>query len=123
MPIYEYQCLDCSKHHELIVRHNDNPLTVCPDCGGQMKKLISKSTFVLKGTGWYVTDYASKDKDTTAKTEKNGEIKPEKASEPKPPDSKTEAKTEGKAETKPETRTEPKAETKSETKAEPAGKA
>ncbi len=119
MPIYEYQCLDCSKHHELIVRHNENPLTVCPDCGGQMKKLISKSTFVLKGTGWYVTDYASKDKDTTAKIEKDGEIKSEKTSEPKT----TDAKTEAKVETKPETKTEPKSETKSEPKAEPAGKA
>lgn len=97
MPIYEYQCQDCSKQHELIVRHNENPLTVCPDCGGQMKKLISRTTFVLKGTGWYVTDYASKDKNTTARTGK-GDSKPENSSEVKP---------EKAAEPKPETKTEP----------------
>lgn len=110
MPIYEYQCLDCSKQHELIVRHNDNPLTICPDCGGQMKKLISKTTFVLKGTGWYVTDYAAKDKTTGTKPEKNGNSKAENSSEVKP---------ERTPEPKPETTTE----AKSETKAEPAGKA
>lgn len=110
MPIYEYQCLNCSKQHELIVRHNDNPLTVCPDCGGQMKKLISRTTFVLKGTGWYVTDYASKDKNTATKTEEAGNRKPEKTAEPN-------------SEAKSENRSENKTEPKPETKAEPAAKA
>lgn len=126
MPIYEYECLDCSKQHELIVRHNDNPLTVCPACGGQMKKLISKSTFVLKGTGWYVTDYAAKDKDSTGKIEKDGDTKSEKSAETKT-EPKTETKVENKNAAKTEAKTESKSESKTETKpepkAEPAGKA
>lgn len=86
MPIYEYECLVCQKAHEVIQRHNDTPLTQCPDCGGPMKKLISNSSFVLKGTGWYKTDYASTDKKTDSKTDKKdnskAESKPEKKPEP-----------------------------------------
>lgn len=86
MPIYEYECLVCQKAREVIQRHNDTPLSQCPDCGGPMKKLISNSSFVLKGTGWYKTDYASTDKKTESKTDKKdnskAESKPEKKPEP-----------------------------------------
>ena len=40
----------------------EKPLSICPSCGGPMKKMISNTSFVLKGSGWYVTDYAGKDK-------------------------------------------------------------
>jgi predicted nucleic acid-binding Zn ribbon protein len=43
-------------------RFSDPPITQCELCQGRVKKLISQSTFHLKGTGWYVTDYASKSK-------------------------------------------------------------
>jgi putative FmdB family regulatory protein len=59
MPIYEYLCEGCGKHHEIMQKITDAPYTVCPDCGGKMKKQISNTSFVLKGTGWYATDYAS----------------------------------------------------------------
>ncbi len=59
MPIYEYACSGCGKVHEIMQRITEDPLTKCPDCGGEMKKLISNTTFVLKGSGWYMTDYAS----------------------------------------------------------------
>jgi putative FmdB family regulatory protein len=59
MPLYEYQCTKCSKVHEIIQKFSDAPLAACPECGGDVKKLISNTSFVLKGTGWYVTDYAS----------------------------------------------------------------
>lgn len=62
MPIYEYRCEACGAQHEIVQKITDEPLTVCPSCSGQMKKLISSTSFVLKGTGWYVTDFASKDK-------------------------------------------------------------
>lgn len=55
MPIYEYICIDCKKKHEMIVRVRDNPS--CPVCSGDMKKLISKSTFALKGSGWFASGY------------------------------------------------------------------
>ncbi|MDX9714465.1 MAG: zinc ribbon domain-containing protein [Dissulfurispiraceae bacterium] len=62
MPIYEYVCEDCGMEHEIVQKITDEPLSVCPVCAGAMKKKISSTSFVLKGTGWYVTDYASKDK-------------------------------------------------------------
>jgi putative FmdB family regulatory protein len=53
MPIYEYQCLKCGKIVEALKGVNDPP----PKCHGPMKKLISKGSFILKGKGWYATDY------------------------------------------------------------------
>jgi putative FmdB family regulatory protein len=62
MPIYEYQCRSCGKRIEIMQHFNDPPLTVCDACGGEVKKLISNTSFVLKGSGWYMTDYASGDR-------------------------------------------------------------
>lgn len=59
MPIYEYRCLKCESLHEIMQKITDPALTSCPDCGGEMTKLISNTSFVLKGGGWYKTDYAS----------------------------------------------------------------
>lgn len=71
MPIYEYECKKCGRHAEVLQRFSDPPVSTCEKCKGRMKKLISQSTFHLKGTGWYVTDYASKNNNTsTPKTEK-----------------------------------------------------
>lgn len=60
MPIYEYQCDQCGKIEEAIQKISDKPLTQCSHCSGKLNKLISQSSFHLKGTGWYVTDYAGK---------------------------------------------------------------
>jgi len=60
MPIYEYQCMKCGHITEAWQKFSDPPLGECELCHGKVKKLISQSTFHLKGTGWYVTDYASK---------------------------------------------------------------
>lgn len=60
MPIYEYQCLKCRNEFEAMQRFSDSPLKKCPSCGGAVKRLISRSSFQLKGSGWYVTDYAKK---------------------------------------------------------------
>lgn len=60
MPIYEYRCEDCGAHVERMQRITEPPLTDCPKCGGKLHKLISLSSFKLKGTGWYVTDYKGK---------------------------------------------------------------
>jgi len=60
MPIYEYKCEKCGEEFELFrsITNNGNPC--CKFCDGPVKKLISRSSFHLKGTGWYVTDYAGK---------------------------------------------------------------
>lgn len=69
MPIYEYKCIDCDKQFELMQKFTDESLSICPDCGGHIRKLISNTSFILKGTGWYVTDYASPDRKKAAEAE------------------------------------------------------
>lgn len=61
MPIYEYVCDSCGKQIEKIQKFSDPLLTEC-DCEqrGRLKKVMSQSSFVLKGGGWYMTDYANK---------------------------------------------------------------
>ena len=57
MPIYEYRCLDCGHQFELMQKFSDPPAETCMSCAGAVQKLISRSAFHLKGSGWYVTDY------------------------------------------------------------------
>jgi putative FmdB family regulatory protein len=71
MPIYEYQCRKCGKQFEAFQGITDQELKSCKFCKGKVDKLVSLSSFSLKGSGWYVTDYAGKKAATaTAKTEK-----------------------------------------------------
>ncbi len=63
MPIYEYQCKECDRRLEALQRLSEPPLTTCPECGGELKKLLSAPAFQFKGEGWYVTDYARKGKE------------------------------------------------------------
>ncbi|NOY44948.1 MAG: zinc ribbon domain-containing protein [Deltaproteobacteria bacterium] len=60
MPIYEYRCDRCNDEFEVTQKISDPPLAECPRCQGPVHKLISQSSFVLKGSGWYLTDYARK---------------------------------------------------------------
>jgi len=62
MPIYEYKCEKCGIEHEVMQKMTEKPLTICQSCGGRLKKMISNTSFVLKGSGWYVTDYADKNR-------------------------------------------------------------
>jgi len=64
MPIYEYECKKCKTKLEFIQSINDEPIKTCPECGGELVKLISNSSFILKGKGWYVTDYKGEPKTT-----------------------------------------------------------
>ena len=73
MPIYEYVCEKCDKQMEVIQKITEAPLTVCPDCRGQLKKMISNTSFVLKGTGWYATDYASGKSCSSASSDKKNQ--------------------------------------------------
>lgn len=60
MPIYEYQCRKCHEVKEAIQKFQDPPLRKCPSCGGKLEKMVSPGAFVLKGAGWYQTDYGNK---------------------------------------------------------------
>lgn len=69
MPIYEYRCPTCGVF-DVMQRITAKPLRKCPSCKGKVTKLISSTAFQLKGTGWYVTDYANK-----GKGKASGEVK------------------------------------------------
>ena len=60
MPLYEYQCKKCKHRFEKIQKFSDRMVKKCPDCGGPVEQMISAPAVQFKGSGWYVTDYASK---------------------------------------------------------------
>jgi putative FmdB family regulatory protein len=76
MPIYEYKCDQCGTIVEAIQKFSDSPLTTCSHCQGHLQKLISHSSFHLKGSGWYVTDYANKSKNTSEPSKPKETSKP-----------------------------------------------
>jgi putative FmdB family regulatory protein len=59
MPVYEYECQSCQEVIEIWQNLADKPVTACPSCEGQLKKIISMSSFRLKGGGWYADGYSS----------------------------------------------------------------
>lgn len=82
MPIYEYRCQSCGSIFEVEQRITEPPLKIHNGCGGKVTRLISTSSFILKGSGWYKTDYASplsSGKEKEGSKEKGGE-KEEKSS-------------------------------------------
>lgn len=95
MPLYEYQCTQCSERVEIIQRMSDPPYAHCPKCGGDMKKLFSAPAIQFKGSGFYKTDYASPSASASSspKGESSGDSKAESTSETKS-ETKTETKTE-----------------------------
>ena len=60
MPIHEYRCRNCGDQFEIIQRVSDRPLQTCQSCGGPLEKLLSRSTFALKGGGWYADGYSAR---------------------------------------------------------------
>lgn len=85
MPIYEYKCAQCGTIVEAIQKFSDQPLTTCSNCSGRLQKLISQSSFHLKGSGWYVTDYANKSKGASGSTDTSESKEPKET--PKPAES------------------------------------
>ncbi|MYA08326.1 MAG: zinc ribbon domain-containing protein [Holophagales bacterium] len=73
MPLYEYQCTECEATLEAIQAFSAPPLEECPECGqSSLRKLLSAPAFQFKGSGWYVNDYARKDKNGSAEASSNG---------------------------------------------------
>jgi putative FmdB family regulatory protein len=79
MPIYEYLCQKCGEHLEVLQKMSDKPLSRCPKCRGKLEKMLSQTSFQLKGSGWYATDYASssskRSKSESESTDKNDKSK------------------------------------------------
>ncbi len=83
MPIYEYQCTKCGEVFEAFQKITDEPLTKCKFCQAKVEKLISHSSFQLKGSGWYLTDYARRSSSSSGSSPKTSESST-KAGETKP---------------------------------------
>jgi putative FmdB family regulatory protein len=79
MPLYEYECLKCGKRTEILQRFADAPLAACPQCGGEVKKLLSAPAVQFKGSGWYVTDYAGKKGGGSGSSKSEGSEKSDKS--------------------------------------------
>jgi putative FmdB family regulatory protein len=97
MPLYEYQCDQCSHRFEVIQKYSDAPIDVCPKCGGTVKKLLSSPAIQFKGSGFYITDYARKGDSATTPASSNSSG----ATADSKSDSKSESKPESKSESKP----------------------
>jgi len=78
MPVYEYECGSCGGRFEAVRKFSDPDLSECMLCNaGSVRKVLSTPAFVLKGSGWYVTDYPTSDRKQAAESEK-----PKEASKP-----------------------------------------
>ena len=79
MPIYQYVCEKCGSEIEVMQKISDAPLKRCQKCRGKLQKVLSRTSFQLKGGGWYLTDYSRKSSGLE-KTDKGKEKKSESAS-------------------------------------------
>ena len=64
MPLYEYRCLTCGHVFDVIQKFSDPPVSKCPECGKAVEKCVSSPAIQFKGSGFYITDYSSKGKQT-----------------------------------------------------------
>lgn len=76
MPVYEYECEKCGRILEAYQKFSDPALRKCKECSGRLHKLISQSSFHLKGSGWYVTDYKNSKAADTVSSKTKPESKP-----------------------------------------------
>ncbi|HEX2039772.1 MAG TPA: FmdB family zinc ribbon protein [Acidimicrobiales bacterium] len=75
MPTYEYACKACGEHLEVVQSFKDDPLTDCPNCGGELRKVFGSIGITFKGSGFYKTDSrpaSSSTKSDAPKTESSG---------------------------------------------------
>ena len=97
MPTYEYRCLSCDHHIEVVQSFSDEPLRECPKCGGPLRRVFHPVGIVLKGSGFYSTDNRGGSKHRTEpKKESGGESTTgdPKSGDPKSGDTKKETKKE-----------------------------
>jgi putative FmdB family regulatory protein len=89
MPTYEYACKACGEHLEVVQSFKDDPLTECPNCGGELRKVFSPVGIAFKGSGFYKTDSrpaskpsesASSSSSETKSSDSNSESKPSSSS-------------------------------------------
>jgi putative FmdB family regulatory protein len=89
MPVYEYQCTECEFHFERHQRFTDEPVQICPECGGQVQRVIQPVGVVFKGSGFYVTD----DRRSSSGSTRKGKSDSDSSSNSKPKSESTESST------------------------------
>ena len=114
MPLYEYQCDPCGHRFEVIQKYSDDPIAVCPKCGGTVQKLLSSPAIQFKGSGWYITDYARAGKSDSA----NAGSGKNDSGAPSSDHTSASAKADGKAESKSESKSEGTGESKADGKSD-----
>ncbi|HEX8862611.1 MAG TPA: FmdB family zinc ribbon protein [Actinomycetes bacterium] len=80
MPTYEYACVECGNHIEVVQSMSDPPLAVCAACGGRLRKVFSPIGIVFKGSGFYRTDSRGKSPTSTRDTSSDSSSAKSKAS-------------------------------------------
>jgi putative FmdB family regulatory protein len=73
MPTYEYTCRDCGHTFEVVQSMWDEALTMCPECGGSLRKVFAPPAISFKGSGFYATDHGKKSKKTDAESKESKE--------------------------------------------------
>jgi putative FmdB family regulatory protein len=106
MPTYEYACRACEHRFDIVQKMSDDPLVICPECGGELRKVFTAPSISFKGSGFYATDHGKKSKSAGAQGS-GGDKKPEektgeKSGEKKDAGSGGERKSEKKSESKSE---------------------
>ena len=74
MPIYEYQCTKCGDCFEILQKVSEDSLKICEKCSGELMRVISRTGFVLKGSGFYVNEYPSESRKKGLEEEKRGGV-------------------------------------------------
>jgi putative FmdB family regulatory protein len=80
MPLYEYQCKECGLQFERRQHFSDDPIEVCPECGGVVVRLIQPAGIIFKGSGFYVTDNRAKSPTATPGTRQESQTSSEEGS-------------------------------------------
>jgi putative FmdB family regulatory protein len=75
MPTYEYRCRDCGHTFDIVQKMSDDPLTHCPECGGELRKVFAPPAISFKGSGFYATDHGKKSKSAGTEGKRDGEGK------------------------------------------------
>ena len=81
MPTYEYTCRDCGHTFEIVQSMLDEPLTMCPECGGSLRKVFAPPAISFKGSGFYSTDHGQKKAKTSGESKGDGDKSGEKSGE------------------------------------------
>ena len=96
MPTYQYRCTSCDRDLEVVQKFTDDPLTDCPECDGNLRKVFNAVGVVFKGSGFYATDNRPKGKAGAAKSSEKSSEKSEKSESKPAAESKPKSKPESK---------------------------